>query len=358
VLRKGWAAAIIALALIVGCVVGFTHPITTPKSKPTSLRCTLSAKLVPSCGVLWGAHKLPGTGETWATAETNLEAQVGRPFDLVSEYHDFSGAGISGMFPDSYEQQLAASGHIIFENWTNRVFSTGVRASWAAIAAGKYDASVVEPVVRHIKAFGKPMFLSFDSEMDGLVGRGSGTAAQFVAAYRHIHNVFAQLGVTNVVWVWTVTGWSGHDELYPSLYPGDAYVDWIGYDPYNFASCRNEAWRSAAAVIDTFYQWLTSNGHANKPFMLQEYGTVTDPSNANAAAEWYQALPAALALHPNIKAVNEFDEAYGPCDTSLTLDPGELAAFAAAGQTTLVKVDHHQHRHRPTENAGSSDGSG
>ena len=121
--------------------------------------------------------------------------------------------------------------------------------------------------------------------------------------------------------------------MFPAMYPGDAYVDWIGYDPYNFGSCHGDPWRSADTVIGTFYQWLMSNGYGNKPFMLNEYGTVTDPSNANAAAQWYQRLPAVLASHPNIKAVNEFDEPFGRCDTSLTVGPGELAAFAAAGHS-------------------------
>jgi hypothetical protein len=302
----------------------------------------LSAKLVPSCGVLWGAHKPPASGETWATAVTNLETQVGRPFDLEYRYHDFSGTGVNGLFPDTYEQQLASSGHVIFDDWNTSNFSTGVRIPWSAIAAGTYDASVIDPVAQHIKAFGKPMFLSVDHEMDSLVGTASGTAAQYVAAYRHIHDVFAQLGVTNVVWVWTVSGWSGHNSMYASLYPGDAYVDWIGYDPYNFASCHGGGWASASAVVDGFYQWLMSNGHGNKPFMLPEYGTISDPSNANAAAQWYQGLPAALTAHPNIKAVDEFDEsAGGTCDMTLTLGTGELAAFAAAGKTASVQAHLH-----------------
>jgi hypothetical protein len=342
VLRAGWAAGIAALALVAGWVIGSTHPLGVPTLNSRSSSCTLSKKLVPSCGVLWGAHKPPGPGETFATAETTLEAQVGRPFDIVSKYHDFSGTKPNGLFPDADEKQLAASGHIIVDNWKTQIFSTGVPVRWSDIAAGRYDASVIDPVAQRIKAFGKPMFLNFEPEMDNKFGRASGTPAQYVAAYRHIHTVFARRGVTNVVWVWTVTGYSGHDSLYPAMYPGDAYVDWIGYDPYNFGSCNGDPWHNANTVIDRFYKWLMSNGHANKPFMLNEYGTVPDPSNPDATAKWYQGLPAALALHPNIKAVDEFDEPFGGCDSSLTVDPGELAAFAAAGksvQRTFVRTE-------------------
>jgi hypothetical protein len=269
---------------------------------------------------------------------TKLEAQVGRPFDLEYRYHDFSGTGTNGMFPDADEQQLASSGHIVFDDWNSTIFSTGAQTPWADIAAGKYDASVIDPVAQHIKAFGMPMFLSFDHEMDSLVGTASGTAPQYVAAYQHIHSVFAELGVTNVIWVWTVMGWPRDYSMYPSLYPGDAYIDWIGYDPYNFGSCHKDAWRSPATVVGGFYRWLMSHGYGNKPFMLPEYGTAIDPSKPNAAANWYRALPAALAAYPNIKAVDEFDEPFGRCNTSLTLAPGELAAFAAAGQAASVQA--------------------
>jgi hypothetical protein len=332
-LPKAWAAGMTAIALIAGTFGCSTN---TGATRVATV-CTLSAKLVPSCGVLWGAYKPASAGETWQTTVTNLESQVGRPFDIVYRYHDFSGAGSNGAFPDSYEQSLAASGHLLMDNWQSLLYSNHVLIPWSSIAAGNYDASVIDPEALRIKAFGQPMFLAFDHEMDASVG-AEGTAADFVAAYRHIHDEFARLGVTNVVWVWTVTGWSGHDSLYPSLYPGDAYVDWIGYDPYNFGSCHGNVWHSPSTVIDRFYQWLEANGYGNKPFMLPEYGTVTDPSNPNAAAQWYQQLPAALAAHPNIKAVDEFDTPFGRCNTSLTVGPGELAAFAVAGRASASRL--------------------
>ena len=37
---------------------------------------------------------------------------------------------------------------------------------WSAIAAGQYDASVIIPEAQHLKAYGKPVILSFDHEMD------------------------------------------------------------------------------------------------------------------------------------------------------------------------------------------------
>jgi fibronectin type 3 domain-containing protein len=124
--------------------------------------------------------------------------------------------------------------------------------------------------------------------------------------------------------------------MFPSLYPGSAYVDWIGYDPYNFASCHNIAWKSFTQTIDPMYQWLETNGYGNKPFMLPEYGTVPDSTNPSAAATWYSQIPAALTTHPNLKAMLSWDDSTGSCDTQLTSSPGTLSSFSAVGASSQV----------------------
>jgi Glycosyl hydrolase family 26 len=287
--------------------------------------------------VLWGAYKHPEAGETWSSAITDLEAQAGRTFDIVYRYHDFSGVGTNGAFPDKFEQQLAASGHILMDDWQSVVYSPKATISWASIASGAYDASVIEPEAERIKAFGQPMFLAFDHEMDSMVG-SSGTAAQYVAAYRHIHDVFTRLGVTNVIWIWTITGYGAHDAMFTSLYPGNSYVDWIGYDPYNFASCHGTAWKSFDQTIDPTYQWLEANGFGDKPFMLPEYGTVSDSSNPSASADWYTQIPATLSSHPNIKGLLAWDDSSGSCDTQLTVSPGEFQGFADSGRSPSIVI--------------------
>ena len=296
---------------------------------PTSTAgCTVSAILVPSCGVWWGVYKHPSGSEDWTSAVTNLQSAAGQSFGIVYRYHDFSG---TQLFPDASDEQLASSGHVLVEDWGTRIFSTNQQLQWSAIAAGQYDSSVIIPEAERLKAYGQPVMLSFDHEMDARVGV-AGQPADYVAAYRHIHDIFAAHHVTNVIWVWTITGYPGHNSEYRALYPGNAYVDWIGYDPYNFASCHNTAFRSFEQTIDPTYQWLESNGFGDKPFMLPEYGTVADPGDPSAAAKWYAEIPSVLASHPNIKALLAWDDSANGCNTELTASPGELDAFAAAGR--------------------------
>jgi hypothetical protein len=314
-------------------------PPTAPVASPTAKSCSLSAIDVPTCGVLWGVYAHPPGTTSWATALTGLEAQVGRKMDIAYRYHDFSGAGSSGAFPDASEQQLAAGGRIIMDDWQTVLYSDHSSITWPQVASGQYDASVIIPEAQRIKAFGKPMFLAFDHEMDSMVGP-FGTPAQYVAAYQHIHDVFAQQGVTNVIWIWTITGSGGHDSLFKSLYPGNAYVDWIGYDPYNFQACHNSTtWKSFSQTVDPGYQWLESNGFGDKPFMLPEYGTVPDAGNSSAQANWYAGIPAGLDAHPNIKGMVQWDDVDGTCN--ITLNPnttGLIPAFASAGQNAAVSI--------------------
>jgi hypothetical protein len=305
---------------------------------PTSAACTVSPILVPSCGAWWGAYKVPSVGETWRTDITHLEGLVGRKFDIVYRYHDMSGAGNQGRFPDADEKALGVSRILMF-SWASRNFSAGTQLRWSDIAAGTYDASVIDPEAARLAAYPHKVFLVFDPEMDGRIPQ-AGNPADYVAAYRHIWDRFKADGVTNAIWVWTVSGYSGHNSQYPSLYPGDQYVDWIGYDPYNFASCHRTGWKSFDRTIDPFYRWLESHGYGDKPFMLPEYGTVADPSDPTASGAWYADSPEVIARHPNIKALLEWDDR-SQCNTELTVDPGTLAAFAEAGRNPIFNQIHH-----------------
>jgi hypothetical protein len=313
----------IVAAIFCFAVAGVFSPVAA-----TATTCARSALLVPSCGVLWGAY-------SDATSTTTLESQVGRSFDIVYHYHTFD---TSHGFPNQSEVSLAASGHVLLDDWTATL--NGKPLQWAAISAGTYN-SQIDAEAAKLRSFGQPVMVSFEHEPDVKTHIPSqGTAAQYAAAYRFIHNRFAADGVDNAIWVWTTSGYSGHNSEFKTLYPGDAYVDWVGYDPYNFAACHNESWRGFSDTISSFYSWLEANGFGDKPFLLPEYGTV--PGTGSQAAQWFDSIPSVLASHPNIKAMLAYDDtSSGPgsvssCDTRLNAAPGELSAFTAAGHSSAV----------------------
>ncbi|MDQ1292884.1 MAG: hypothetical protein QG608_765 [Actinomycetota bacterium] len=298
---------------------------------PFDTRCAVSATLVPECGVYWGIYsRRYGDQDTYVSA-TTWEKNLGRRFDIVLKYFDFSGRRGPGQFPDKTMSALGSSRILLFD-WESKIYSTGTMLRWADIAAGKYDRTIVIPQARRIKAQPRTVMLGLDHEMD-LTHAEHGTAAEYKAMYRHIHDVFAAQGVHNVVWTWVTSGYlgEGNDQRILSLYPGDDLVDWIGYDPYNFHSCHDNDWKTFETTVDRFYDWSARNGLGNKPLLIQEYGTRFDSSDPGASQQWYRDIPGVLAERPRIKAIVRWDS-----DTSCTLridsGPGMVAAFATASQ--------------------------
>ncbi|WP_406432866.1 glycoside hydrolase family 26 protein [Streptomyces sp. NBC_01589] len=101
---------------------------------------------------------------------------------------------------------------------------------------GGYDDAYIRRLARQIAAYHGPLALSFAGEMNGpwnSWGPGNATAADFVAAWKHVHDIFRSLGVTNAIWVWNphVVDSGTTAKLRP-YYPGDSYVDWIGLIGY------------------------------------------------------------------------------------------------------------------------------
>ncbi|MFC3501892.1 glycoside hydrolase [Micromonospora krabiensis] len=303
----------------------------------------VSPLLVPSCGAWWGMYAPAGPADGWdhGRAFAEVEAQVGRRFDIVHRYHDFSNAGSNGAFPDGYERQQMREGRLLFVAWESRIFATGTVLTWADVYSGRYDATI-DAVAGRIRDVGAPVFLGFDHEPEDEPAKG--TDAEFVRAWRHVHDRFAVAGADNAVWVWTMMGWSGHYDRYRGLYPGDRYVDWVAYDPYNFHVCNgSRVWKSPGTTIGTFYRWLDEQGlGAGKPRMLAEFGTNFDAADPTAKRRWFEEFPAALRAHPKIKAAVYFNSAgmtstSATCDMTMNHDASSLAGFARAGRDDYLR---------------------
>jgi mannan endo-1,4-beta-mannosidase len=151
--------------------------------------------------------------------------------------------------------------------------------SLAKIAGGGYDGQI-----RHyadaVRSFGCRVVISFGHEMNGWWyswGLPDTTPAIFIAAWRHIHNVFAGEGVKNVIWSWDPS------HLYQRFrnnsaspasrwYPGDRYVDWIGIDGY---LGQGQTFKGVFG-----HQLRNIRGVTNKPIYIAETGVAGGPSQS------------------------------------------------------------------------------
>ncbi|GAA3200699.1 glycoside hydrolase family 26 protein [Actinocorallia longicatena] len=299
---------------------------------PGSGDCATGPKLVPTCGAWWGVY----VRNAWQDSSiTGLEGKVGRKFNIVMRYFDWTD-GPAGRFPDASAQRMSAGRHLFF-SWDTRVYRTGKPVRWAEIASGAHDAKIVRPAAERMKAFGRQAFVSFDHEMElNLDSRG--TEAEYVAAARHVHDVFRRAGVTNVVWVFTTSGgiYGDMPNKINRLYPGDAYVDWVGWDPYNFHRCHNAGWETFSQSIDRSYRWFSQGIGRDKPLILPEFGTAWDPSNPGRSNAWHSTIPKDLATkYTKIKGLIRWDSDVSNlgmrCGLNIDSGPGMLQSFKNAG---------------------------
>jgi beta-mannanase len=276
----------------------------------------LTPPAVPSDGAYFGATATSRNGETRQQSITNMEAQMGRKLDIDHQYYKWDET-----LPVSHTSWDVSGGRIPFVSWKPKT-KAGATVTWPSIAGGNHDAWITAQADR-IRNFGHPMFMVFNHEPYDQSTSGWGSASDFVAAWRHVVDIFRARGAANVAWVLVLTGYdykvAGRAGAF---YPGDDYVDWIGADPYNFFT-RDGAWRELSFVTEAFVNWATPKG---KPLMLAEWGSEEDPAVAGRKAQWFANAQTWLKSKPQIKALVYFnsDIVY---DWWIDTSPSALAAF-------------------------------
>ena len=109
--------------------------------------------------------------------------------------------------------------------------------SLTAIASGGYD-RYLDSYARAVLAYHRPVILSFGHEMNGTWyswGYGHTSPVTFVAAWRHVVDIFRAHGARNVTWMWTVNIIKTKNGRIPNpapWWPGKSYVTWVGIDAY------------------------------------------------------------------------------------------------------------------------------
>jgi hypothetical protein len=180
-----------------------------------------------------------------------------------------------------------------------------------AIASGADD-QLITAYAHALKSFGKPVLLRWCWEMNLVALHPDiGGPSEYVAAWIHIWNIFHQQGVTNVSFVWC-PGVSGVDPT--PYYPGDQYVDWIGFDGYD----RTGSTTFTELFGGSYIQWV---GHG-KPMMVAETG-----SRGPNQAAYLESIGTGMPALPAFKAVVYFDASGPAADWALV--GGGLTAFGA-----------------------------
>jgi hypothetical protein len=311
--RVAVVAAVLAVTLLPACSHGTggngSSPSPTESSSAIALRT--SGPKPPADGAWVGAAVQP-TAYTPAgriQAFRDFEQATGRRLDIVHTYHQWRVP-----FPDAVDKHFLDQDQQVLIGWAG--------SDCPGIAAGRYDA-LIRQRARDVKALGKPVLIAFRWEMDRPNLRAQvRSAADYVAAWKHVRKIFAEVGATDVGWVWapTAKGMAGGDAR--QFYPGDDQVDWIGVDAYTGPQLR-----PFATVLQPFMRF--AGGHPGKPVMVAEFG-LADRDGKRPA--WLAAAQKYVRQQPRIKAVLYFNgNSQQRIQAQLALQPSRTgrAAFHA-----------------------------
>jgi Glycosyl hydrolase family 26 len=180
----------------------------------------------------------PGIPQSWAPAAA-FSTAIGRPANLVMYY---SGWG------ESFRSSFAATAR---QHGAQVMVNMDPGPSLAAIARGDGD-GYLRRFAAELKAFGHPVVLAFGHEANGdwyRYGYRHQPAADYIAAYRKVHDVITSAGAKDVTWLWTVNVPVGKQTLPPSAdWPGAAYVTETGIDGYDWTGKEDFAQEFGPAI--------------------------------------------------------------------------------------------------------------
>ena len=266
----------------------------------------------------WGAF--PGGND--AISLNNFESVVGKPVGIMSVFIHW---GNNKDFPTELSQVVGQKGKTLLIFWEamdyNKTINEQGPYSYDAINNGRWD-SYIKNFAINARMYGAPVVIAPFSEMNGNwtqwgITVGNNTAQKHIKAWRRIYGIFKSNNATNVKFAWVVNCNAVPDTFanrFEKFYPGNAYVDYVGVDGFNFGN----PWLSWESI---FHDSLTR---------LQTYGKSTiiasmacDEGLPNQKAQWIVDMVPAMNNYPLVTGWVWFNENKWRVDST----PESLDAF-------------------------------
>jgi len=268
----------------------------------------------------WGAFVPYGLAQT-----AKFEALVGRKMNLQAVFVGWNEDG--GGFPLNYGPVVRDQGKTLVIFWEvlgKNESPENPKYSHDSITTGRWD-KYLASFAAEARLYRGPVILIPMPEMNGnwypWSGSVNGNSPEtFVAAWRHIHAFF--VGINNVKFGWAVNSNSVPNtpgNAIPRYYPGDAYVDYVGVDGFNFAG---HPWPTAS-FREIFGDAIARLTRYGKPIYIFSVASAQSPLKA----EWIiDALGNQIHRYP-VKGWIWFNTYKGVTDWRIDADPKVLAAF-------------------------------
>jgi beta-mannanase len=280
----------------------------------------------------------PFDGNT--NAASTLESQTGRRVEIVSWYQNWGGGDWISTVQNHVVGAVTGGGRtpmLTWEPWAPGGGTDQPRYRLSRIADGSFDA-YMSTFAAALKATGSPIYLRPMHEFNGDWYPWGGTVnanspALFVRAWRHMVDVFRTAGADNVRFVWSPNNVDvPASNRLESYYPGDAYVDVLAVDGYNWGAGKPEfgGWQSFTKVFMPAYDRLRAVGP--QPIWIAEVGTAADGGDK---AAWIRDMFARARNMDRLDAIVWFNE-NKERDWRAAPTPEIAAAFAPATTSTAA----------------------
>ena len=206
------------------------------------------------------------------------------------------------------------------------------------IARGRYD-DYIRSAARAAVAWGRPVIVRFAHEMNGTwypwsEGVAGNRASEYVAAWRRVVGIFRAERASNVKWMWApnVDDQLGNPPA-RRLYPGDAYVDWVGLSGFSWGGKWD--WRSPYQVFNFSYQQLLRI--SARPVAIAETGA--SEVGGDKAAWIRELFGPDLARMSRVRVVIWFNGRKDWANWSVDSSPRALRAFRTAVASPRYRGD-------------------
>ena len=329
------AAFLVLLALAIGSLVAPVAASSKSRTKP----------------VYWGAwvgNQYTGAEAPWdMNAVLQFEQTVGKPVSMIHFASPFANCSLWPRclfypFPTDELGKVRHQGAIPVLSWSSQSVPSQLDQSefqLADVAEGKFDDYILY-FANAAKAWGSPFFLRFNWEMNGdwfpWAERANGNRrGDYVAAWRHVHDIFATAGAKNVSWIWCPNvDPDGTLQGVASLYPGDAYVDWTCLDGYNWGTNPGASgpgsslrgWKSFHRLFHSTYRKIVKRIAPTKPMIV---GEVASSEYGGSKARWirnmFRRLP---SRYPRIRALLWFEKYDSSMDWPVGTSQAAVRAFS------------------------------
>lgn len=192
------------------------------------------------------------------------------------------------------------------------------------IANGEYD-TYIDTWADNMKTFlsgtdavygttdDRRAYLRFAHEMNGnwypwSAAVGNNSPTNYINMWQHVKGIFDSKGMdaTRLQWVWNVNNTDVGGFSAERFYPGDAYVDWIAIDGYNWGTSESLfAWTTPAQTYGAMIgrlQMIT-----NKPLAITEFASTTSGGEVTGKSQWIDDALNYFATQ-NVKMVISFNK--------------------------------------------------